>query len=152
MEIDLAAANEEDATSRRHLLENETDHHHHDHDHDHHDHDHHNHSHAHGHSHSHGTHDHDRLDLDEITKSLRGSNIRLGKRRELQEPSDEDYSYQVDMYIEIDPNLCANNGETCTPASGAGVNTVNYINALFAGANAIYEVGMMFIINHHFSL
>ncbi|KAL7444950.1 hypothetical protein ACHAXH_008268 [Discostella pseudostelligera] len=41
------------------------------------------------------------------------------------------------MYIEIDFDLCAKHGESCT--NGAGPQTLNYINVLFAGANTVYE-------------
>jgi hypothetical protein len=40
----------------------------------------------------------------------------------------------VDIYIEIDIQLCIVNGETTI-----GPNTLNYINALFVGANTIFE-------------
>lgn len=114
------------------------------------------HSHAHGHGHEGHTHhhhdheehlphdhdhDHDDLDLSAIKQNLRGTNIRLGKRRQLQEGLE--YTYQVDMFLEIDVALCQANGETCS--NGVDTNTMNYIDALFAGANTIYEVSMFFI-------
>ena len=63
--------------------------------------------------------------LDEVQRSLRGSSIRLGKRRELQVATG--YSYQVDIYIEIDNQLCIDNSEDCQ-ANGLdnSPNTVNY--------------------------
>ena len=47
------------------------------------------------------------------------------------------YSYQVDVYIEIDFNLCAKNNEACS--NGVDTKTLNYINVLFAEANTVYE-------------
>ena len=44
------------------------------------------------------------------------------------------YTYWVDIYIEIDIQLCTANGETTI-----GPKTLNYINALFVGANTIFE-------------
>lgn len=44
------------------------------------------------------------------------------------------YTYWVDIYIEIDIQLCTANGE-----STIGPKTLNYINALFVGANTIFE-------------
>lgn len=106
----------------RHLFEEEEDHDHDDHDHSHH------------HEHDHST--TDGIDLTDIKNELRNSNLRLGKRRELQTATG--YKFQVDMYIEIDFDLCAKHGESCT--NGAGPQTLNYINVLFAGANTVYEV------------
>ena len=105
----------------RHLFEEEP------HDHDDHDHSHH-------HEHDHST--TDGIDLTDIKNELRNANLRLGKRRELQTATG--YKFQVDMYIEIDFDLCAKHGETCT--NGVGPQTLNYINVLFAGANSVYEV------------
>ncbi|KAL7533144.1 hypothetical protein ACHAXR_005066, partial [Thalassiosira sp. AJA248-18] len=94
----------------------------------------------HGHHHHHHHHEHDDtdpLDLTEITQGLRGSSMRQqGKRRKLQEASGG-YTYQVDIYMEIDFELCSKNGEDCL--DGPGPLTMNYINLLFAGANNIYE-------------
>ena len=115
--------------SKRHLLDEENQH---DHVHDHEAHD--DHSHHHHHHHDHST--VDEIDLSEIKNDLRNSNLRLGKRRELQTATG--YKFQVDMYIEIDFDLCARHGETCS--NGVGPKTLNYINVLFAGANTVYEV------------
>lgn len=108
----------------RHLLEETTHDHHHDHD----------------HSHPHDEHDHSNMyhgiDLTEIKNDLRNSNLRLGKRRDLQTTTG--YKFQVDMYIEVDFDLCAKHGEACT--NGVGPKTLNYINVIFAGANTVYEV------------
>jgi len=113
-ELESSHANE---STSRHLNE---DHHHH---HDHHDH--------------HHDHDHDHFNLSEIKENLRGSSLRLGKqRRALQGVG---YSYQVDIYIEIDNQLCIDNGEDCLQSGVIGPNTMGYVNALFAGANTIYE-------------
>ena len=90
--------------------------------------------HSHHHEHEHST--TDGIDISEIKNELRNSNLRLGKRRELQTATG--YKFQVDMYIEIDFDLCARHGETCT--NGVGPKTLNYINVLFAGANTVYEV------------
>lgn len=38
----------------------------------------------------------------------------------------------------VDMQLCASNNDPCT--NGPGQATLNYVNALFVGANTIYEV------------
>lgn len=98
---------------------------------DNHSHNHHDIPHDHNDHHDHHSHFHLKDDtlmeeaLDEVQRSLRGSSIRLGKRRELVVATD--YSYQVDIYIEIDNQLCIDNGEDCQ-ANGLenSPNTVNY--------------------------
>ena len=92
----------------------------------------HDHDHSHPYEHDHST----IIDLTEIKKDLRNSNLRLGKRRDLQTATG--YKFQVDMYIEVDFDLCAKHGEACT--NGVGPKTLNYINAVFAGANTVFEV------------
>lgn len=81
-------------------------------------------------------HNHDMSDIDSalsyIKDNLRGSSVRLGKRRKLQ--SGGSYSYQVDIYLEIDQQLVNDNGGILNP------NTINYVNSIFTGANSIYEV------------
>jgi hypothetical protein len=47
--------------------------------------------------------------------------LRIGKHRRVQGQA---FSYWVDVYVEIDKALCAENGETC--ANGIGPNTINY--------------------------
>jgi len=80
-------------------------------------------------------HNHDMSDIDSalsyIKDNLRGSSVRLGKRRKLQ--SGGSYSYQVDIYLEIDQQLVNDNGGILNP------NTINYVNSIFTGANSIYE-------------
>jgi len=90
--------------------------------------------HSHHHDHEHLT--ADGIDISKIKNGLRDSKLRLGKRRELQTATG--YKFQVDMYIEVDFDLCARHGEACT--NGVGPKTLNYINVLFAGANTVYEV------------
>ncbi|KAL7464829.1 hypothetical protein ACHAXS_005152 [Conticribra weissflogii] len=63
-----------------------------------------------------------------IKEGLRGSNIRLGKRRKLQTGS---YNYQVDIFIEIDQSLVTKTGSLA--------NAIAYVDAIFTGANTIYE-------------
>ena len=123
----------EDLESTERRLSHTHDHHDHDHEghihttpHDHHDHE--------GHTH---THDHSDIDLQSIKDGLRGSSIRLGKRRKLQAAG---YNYQVDIYLEIDNQLCVNNGESCPAGGSIPPNTMNYVNSIFAGANSVYEV------------
>ena len=87
--------------------------------------------------HDHHDHDHNigsniQDALDHIKEGLRGSNLRIGKRRKLQTAGS--YTYQVDIYVEIDQTLVNDNGGIFNP------NTINYVNALFTGANTIYEV------------
>ena len=124
----------EDLESTERRLSHTHDHHH-DHDHEGHvhttPHDHHDHE---GHTH---THDHSDIDLQSIKDGLRGSSIRLGKRRKLQAAG---YNYQVDIYLEIDNQLCVNNGESCPAGGSIPPNTMNYVNSIFAGANSVYEV------------
>jgi hypothetical protein len=79
--------------------------------------------------HDHSDHDHsNRFDpsstemaLSDLRHSLRGSELRIGKHRRVQNQA---FSYWVDIYVEIDRALCADNGETC--ANGIGPNTINY--------------------------
>ena len=150
----------------------------HDEDHDHFDHDHSDHDHS---DHDH-THHFDPSNtegaLADLHRSLRGSELRIGKRRRVQGAS---YAYWVDVYVEIDKALCTDNGDTC--ATGIGTNTINYgefrfflmcwsrfvraylpltpaimstnisfslhsVNAIFTGANTIYEVS----VQHHLCL
>ena len=81
--------------------------------------------------------------LTDINEGLSGSSVRLGKpHRNLK--SDPGYSYQVDVFVEVDYDLCDRNGETC--ANGLGLNTMNYMNSLFAGANSMYEVRVFYSI------
>jgi hypothetical protein len=126
--------------THRHLVEDENTHAHDD------DHSHNNNGH-HDHDHDHSSTSSDGMNLSEIKNGQRNiSNLRrLGKRRELQTTTTAtatattmDYHFQVDMYIEVDFELCAKHGETCT--NGVGPKTLNYINVLFAGANSVYEV------------
>ena len=95
--------------------------------------DHHDHS-DHEHSHHFTMSDTDRA-IDDLKHSLKGLDMHIGKRRRMQ--TGASYSYWVDIYVEIDYLLCQRNGESC--ATGIGPNTVNYINALFVGANTIFE-------------
>ena len=102
--------------------------------HDHHDHDH--------HDHDHHAHDHDHFNLDNLNEAfekegirLRGSSTEDRPGRKLLYYTDDfpkKYSYQVDVFIEYDSQLVANNGGTT-----AGVQ--QYIADLMAGANIIYE-------------
>ena len=96
---------------------------HHDHDYHHDDHDHHHHDHEDDHSfhlHSENTME----ALADVQRSLRGSSMRLGKRRRLQGGS---YSYQVDIYVEIDQQLCIDTGDDCANNGGTpGAIVTNY--------------------------
>ena len=93
------------------------------HDHFHHDHSDHDHS---DHNHNHN-HDHDfnpsntNEALADIQHSLRGSELRMGKRRRVQGAS---YGYWVDVYVEIDHALCSSNLDVCFWE--VGPRTVNY--------------------------
>ena len=93
----------------------------HDDDRDHFDHDHSDHNHS-DHDHTHHF-DPSKTEgaLADLQGSLRGSELRIGKRRRVQGAS---YSYWVDVYVEIDYALCTKHGETC--ATGIGTNTINY--------------------------
>jgi hypothetical protein len=96
--------------------------------------DNHNHFHHDNSDHDHHDHDHDhdfdpsntKEALADLQHSLRGSELRIGKRRRVQGGS---YNFCVDVYIEIDYALCNKNGETC--ANGIGPNTINYGESLF---------------------
>ena len=119
--------------SRRHLKFD--GHSHDDHHHDHHDHKHHDHHHHH--------HDYDignTLEaLEDVQRSLRGSTLRLGKRRELQDES-SGYSHWVDIYVEVDNALCARNGEDCA-ANGLENSplTINYVVSLYVRKNVKFN-------------
>ena len=90
-------------------------------DHDHFDHD--------PSDHDHSDHDHTHhFDLSKTKdlfadpqRSLRGSELRIGKCRRMQGAS---YGYWVDVYVEIDNTLCTNNHEMCT--TEIGTNTIKY--------------------------
>ena len=110
-----------DKQTRRHLHEDFYD------DDDHHDHS------DHEHTHHFSMSDTDKAIAD-LKHSLHGLDVHIGKRRRMTGAS---YSYWVDIYVEIDYLLCQRNGESC--ANGIGPDTVNYINALFVGANTIFE-------------
>ena len=116
-----------------------------DHDHDHSDHR----DHSDHHDHHDHHHDFDPLKTEEaltdLRRSLRGAEMCMGKRRRVEQQG-AGYAYWVDMYIEIDRDLCARNGELATCDAGTiGPNTINYVNALFVGANTIYEVGVLLV-------
>ena len=107
--------------------------------HDHHEHDHHDHDH---HDHDHHAHDHDHFNLDNLNEAFEKEGIRLRGSSKEDRPGrkllyytddfPKKYSYQVDVFIEYDSQLVANNGGTT-----AGVQ--QYIADLMAGANIIYE-------------
>ena len=67
--------------------------------------------------HNHSDHDHTHhFDLSktkdllvDLQRSLRGLELRIGKRHRVQ---GESYGYWVDVYVEIDNTLCTNNQET----------------------------------------
>lgn len=113
-------------------------------DHDHHERELHEHKHVHEHKHEH---DHHHFDINgknadsilgELRENLRGG-LRLGKRSRRLNGSGA--TYQVDVYVEIDQVLCSNAGDPC--AGGLpGASVINYVNLIFAGANAIYEVSL----------
>ena len=133
---------ERQQAERRHLLEKG-----HDYDHDnnkhahnvhaHDDYDHHDH-----HNHDHHDHHDHHIDIDNLNEAfekegirLRGSSTEDRPGRKLLYYTDDfpkRYSYQVDVFIEYDSQLVANNGGTT-----AGVQ--QYIADLMAGANIIYE-------------
>ena len=104
--------------SDRHLMDYEEDHHD----------DHSQHNHYHERSHHLDGEDMEQA-ISHVRENLRGSDIRLGKRRRLAGGS---YNYQVDMYIEVDQALVNENGGVFNP------NTINYVNSLVTGANTIY--------------
>ena len=118
----VADEHSDEPIRHRRLTENHHDHQ----DHDHEGHDHH-------HHHHHNDHGLDAPDLstavENLSKSLRGSDI-TRKRRKLQ--NNEDYSYWLDIHVEVDTQFVNNNGGTIESAS-------NYVNALFTLANSIYE-------------
>jgi hypothetical protein len=95
------------------------------------------HHHHEGHDHDHSRHHHHEHEKDEdivssinsMGKALRGSQVQMGKRRKLQ--SSGSYSYQVDLFIEIDTAFVNENGGL----DGA----VDYVNAIFTAANTVYE-------------
>lgn len=111
----------EQNSTTRHLVEHDHDddyvHSHHDHsDHDHSDHD-------------HSDHDFDPSNdnaLSHVQHSLRGSEMRIGKRRRVLGGTSS-YAYWVDVYIEIDYDLCNDNAELALCSAGTiGPNSINY--------------------------
>ena len=107
----------------RFLFEDGHDDHHDPFDHDHSAHDHHDHS-----------HDFDpskiEMALADLKHSLRGSEVRVGKRRRVQALA---YNYWVDIYIEIDRYLCDKKGELAICDGGTiGPNTINYSEFLLS--------------------
>lgn len=102
-----------------------------DHDHNHHGHHHHEHEEDHEHSHTHNKQDlFEQFKTSDLLKDL------LKKRRPARElyPTDnfpKAYTYEVDIYIEIDEGLITNNVDL----TGATA----YVNALISAASEIYE-------------
>ncbi|KAL9178483.1 hypothetical protein ACHAXT_001821 [Thalassiosira profunda] len=95
-----------------------------------HSHNNHNEQHRH-HDHSHHLEDTEDA-LSHVRDGLRGSNVRLGERRRLEDGRDG-YHYQIDLFVEVDKFLVDLNGGIFEP------NTVDYVNTIVTGANAIYE-------------
>ena len=92
--------------------------------------------HDHDHNHDHSDHSNHHFDpsndnaLAHVQHSLRGSEMRIGKRRRVQGTSR--YSYWVDIYVEIDYELCNDNGESALCRAGTiGPNTINYGKSLY---------------------
>jgi hypothetical protein len=66
--------------------------------------------------------------FEEIKRNLQGqgsnnSNVRLGQRRRTQNMS---YNYNVDIFLEIDQELCQLNNENCVLNGSIGTKTLNY--------------------------
>ena len=81
-----------------------------------------------GHNHHDHSHDFDPSKtenaLADLKHSLRGSEVRIGKRRRVQ---GSPYNYWVDIYLEIDRDLCNKKGELSLCEAGTiGENTLNY--------------------------
>lgn len=119
---DVEAEHTDDPIRHRHLTEDHHEDHHH--DHDHHDHHHHHHGHEHGLDSSDLS-----IGVENLRKSLRGSDV-MNKRRKLQD-SNLPYTFQIDLYVEIDQDFVNNNG------GQAGAQA--YVDTLFTFANAVYE-------------
>ncbi len=68
--------------------------------------------------------------FEEIRKSLRGSKINFGDRRKLQSGG-ESYSYQVNMFIQVDQSF--------VNKSGGQAGAIQYVNTLITAANTVYE-------------
>lgn len=104
----------------------------------------HEHSHQHHeHSHDHHSHDHFHLDLSSSSESIfsQVSNINpniLKNRRRLYQTDDFPlkWSYQVDLYIEVDTAMI-NARDPTDPVNMP--NTIDYINALITAASSVYE-------------
>jgi hypothetical protein len=89
--------------------------------------DHSNHGHS-AHDHEDDYHDFDPSNTNEalanLRRSLRGQVLPIGKRRRVQGAN---YAYWVDVYIEIDRDLCSDNSELVLCDAGTiGPNTINY--------------------------
>eukprot|EP00804_Cyclotella_cryptica_P003615 CCRYP_002210-RA/>CCRYP_002210-RA protein AED:0.19 eAED:0.19 QI:275/1/1/1/1/1/5/100/704 len=93
----------------------------------------------------HGEHNHDHRDdsstitvTDSISTFNYNSDNNTLKKRHLQN-SNLPYSYQVNIFIEIDNDFIANTGGGTRDAAGITPNAYNYINALVMAANIIFE-------------
>lgn len=113
---------------------------------DHHDHDHHHHDHSHHHGgeedHSYHLHSENTMEaLADVQRSLRGSSMRLGKRRRLQ--AGGMYNYQVDIYVEIDQQLCIDTGDDCANNGGQpGSIVINYGKSLLCVCRSKFCFGL----------
>jgi len=107
----------------RFLFEDGHDDHHDLSDHDHSAHDHHDHSHDFDPSKTENA-------LADLKHSLRGSEVRIGKRRRVQARA---FNFWVDVYVEIDSELCNKKGELASCTAGTiGPNTLNYSEFLLS--------------------
>ena len=127
-------------STTRHLVEHD----HHGHSHLHHDHSDHDHS-DHDHSPDHDFDPSNDHALSHVQQGLRGSEMRIGKRRRvLQGGSNSSYAYWVDIYIEIDYELCNDNFELALCNAGTiGPNTINY-GTLFLFDNTYSPLRLLF--------
>ena len=112
-------------STTRHLVEHD-----HGHSHRHHDHSHDHSTHNQSPDHDHSDHDFDPSNnnaLSHVQQGLRGSEMRIGKRRRVLQGGSSSYTYWVDVYIEIDYELCNDNAELALCNAGTiGPNTINY--------------------------
>lgn len=97
--------------------------------------------HKHDHHHHHGEESFsEESTMDYLSKILGGTKVsHIGKRRRIQQV---DYTFQVDLFIEIDQAFINKSGGTMNAA-------VNYVNALVTAANSAYEkeIGKYLVVN-----
>ena len=101
-------------------------------------HEHHHHEHLHDHDHHEHEHEQKLPDLEDIAAQL-GVKVDLQNRRRTTYQTDDfplKWSYQVDLYIEVDTDMITNRDPDDTTNIP---NTIAYVDALITSISSIYE-------------